>query len=146
MMIASLSVSLILLAQFGFLEAFQSSSSSPAFLARQQQQHKQQHAVVALSASTDEDTEKAAPVITGEELEMMMQDWELPLVVDAYATWYVRFFCFHSNSYLISITLLSSCQHELSSSTRKSRRLLHGFFIFKTCVHSNNIIGAVHAC
>ena len=34
-----------------------------------------------------DDTKKAAPVVTGEELEMMLQEWEEPLVVDAYATW-----------------------------------------------------------
>lgn len=100
MMIASISVSLFLLAaQFGVTEAFlQSSPTAAAFLpqstlsrqtARQQQQRQQHHAIITLSASTDEETEKAAPVISGEELEMMMQDWETPLVVDAYATWYV---------------------------------------------------------
>ncbi|KAL7581282.1 hypothetical protein ACA910_006050 [Epithemia clementina (nom. ined.)] len=31
--------------------------------------------------------EKAAPMVTGEELERMLQEWEQPLVVDAYATW-----------------------------------------------------------
>ena len=30
---------------------------------------------------------KAAPQVTGEELEMMLQEWDTPLVVDAYATW-----------------------------------------------------------
>lgn len=33
--------------------------------------------------------EKAAPLVSGEELEMMLTEWEQPLVVDAYATWYV---------------------------------------------------------
>jgi hypothetical protein len=27
--------------------------------------------------------------ITGEELEVMMSEWDTPLIVDAYATWYV---------------------------------------------------------
>jgi len=31
--------------------------------------------------------EKAAPMVTGEELELMMTDWDEPLVVDAFATW-----------------------------------------------------------
>lgn len=31
----------------------------------------------------------AAPSITGEELEVMMSEWDSPLVIDAYATWYV---------------------------------------------------------
>ena len=36
-----------------------------------------------------EDTEKAAPAVTGADLEMMLQEWDTPLVVDAYATWCV---------------------------------------------------------
>lgn len=31
--------------------------------------------------------EKAAPLVTGEELELMLTEWEEPLVIDAYATW-----------------------------------------------------------
>jgi thioredoxin len=31
--------------------------------------------------------EKAAPLVTGEQLEIMLQEWDTPLVVDAYATW-----------------------------------------------------------
>jgi hypothetical protein len=31
--------------------------------------------------------EKAAPMVTGEELEKMLTEWEEPLVIDAYATW-----------------------------------------------------------
>lgn len=34
---------------------------------------------------------KAAPQVSGEELEVMLQDWDTPLVIDAYATWYVYF-------------------------------------------------------
>merc|ERR1712127_222529 len=30
---------------------------------------------------------KSAPMVTGEELEMMLQEWDKPLVIDAYATW-----------------------------------------------------------
>merc|ERR1712087_575780 len=33
------------------------------------------------------DTQKAAPMVNGEELESMLQEWDQPLVVDAYATW-----------------------------------------------------------
>lgn len=33
------------------------------------------------------DDAKAAPLVSGEELELMLQEWDLPLVVDAYATW-----------------------------------------------------------
>jgi hypothetical protein len=29
----------------------------------------------------------AAAMVTGEELEMMLTEWDQPLVVDAYATW-----------------------------------------------------------
>jgi len=34
-----------------------------------------------------DDTKKAAATVNGEELEIMLQEWEQPLVVDAYATW-----------------------------------------------------------
>lgn len=44
---------------------------------------KSRHGVI-VRASTEE---KAAPSVTGEELEVMLTEWELPLVVDAYATW-----------------------------------------------------------
>lgn len=33
--------------------------------------------------------EKAAPMVSGSELEVMLTEWDTPLVVDAYATWYV---------------------------------------------------------
>ena len=32
--------------------------------------------------------EKAAPLISGADLEVMLTEWDTPLVVDAYATWY----------------------------------------------------------
>jgi hypothetical protein len=31
--------------------------------------------------------EKLAKQVTGEQLEKMLQEWDTPLVVDAYATW-----------------------------------------------------------
>ena len=31
--------------------------------------------------------EKAAPNVSGEDLEKMLTEWDQPLVVDAYATW-----------------------------------------------------------
>jgi len=31
--------------------------------------------------------EKAAPLVSGEELERMLTEWDEPLVIDAYATW-----------------------------------------------------------
>lgn len=34
--------------------------------------------------------EKVAKQVTGEDLEIMLTEWEQPLVIDAYATWYVR--------------------------------------------------------
>jgi hypothetical protein len=37
-----------------------------------------------LFATTEE---KAAPMVTGEELEKMLTEWDEPLVIDAYATW-----------------------------------------------------------
>lgn len=39
-----------------------------------------------LFMGTDEET-KAAPLVSGEDLEMMLTEWDQPLVVDAYATW-----------------------------------------------------------
>jgi hypothetical protein len=30
---------------------------------------------------------KSAPLVSGEDLEMMLTEWDQPLVVDAYATW-----------------------------------------------------------
>ena len=38
-----------------------------------------------------DDEKKFAPLVTGEQLEMMLQEWDTPLVVDAYATWVSRF-------------------------------------------------------
>ncbi|KAL9189636.1 hypothetical protein ACHAXT_009311 [Thalassiosira profunda] len=37
--------------------------------------------------ATKDDTAKAAPMVSGEQLESMLQEWDQPLVVDAYATW-----------------------------------------------------------
>lgn len=34
-----------------------------------------------------EDEDKMAKLVTGEELEIMLTEWEQPLVIDAYATW-----------------------------------------------------------
>jgi hypothetical protein len=149
MMIVPLSVSLLLLlAKFGVSEAFQSInrpavstllpqsslSSSRQQAARQQQQQQQRpqqqqqrHGLVALSASTDEEkeTEKAAPVISGEELEMMMQDWELPLVVDAYATWYVRVFSFFTEYNIVP----AKSPGKLWPFTRKPKKYPLSFFV-----------------
>ena len=36
-----------------------------------------------------EDEEKAGPLVSGEELEVLLQGLTQPLVIDAYATWYV---------------------------------------------------------
>jgi len=42
------------------------------------------------TTETQKKKELAAPLVSGEELELLMTDWDTPLVVDAYATWYVR--------------------------------------------------------
>jgi len=34
---------------------------------------------------------KSAPMVNGEQLEMMLQEWDTPLIIDAYATWYVQY-------------------------------------------------------
>jgi len=33
------------------------------------------------------ETQKEAKLVSGEQLEMMLTEWDQPLVVDAYATW-----------------------------------------------------------
>lgn len=40
-----------------------------------------------------EDEDKAGPLVSGEELEVLLQGLTQPLVIDAYATWYVREDC-----------------------------------------------------
>jgi hypothetical protein len=40
-----------------------------------------------LKLSMAEEETKAAPLVSGEDLEMMLTEWEQPLVIDAYATW-----------------------------------------------------------
>ena len=37
--------------------------------------------------TAEKEKEKAAPMVSGEELEMMLTEWDTPLVVDCYATW-----------------------------------------------------------
>lgn len=54
--------------------------------------------------------EKVAQEVTGEELELMLEEWEQPLLLDAYATWVrfirnhgsVRPLCFHVSYILFS--------------------------------------------
>ena len=60
---------------FGIISS--STSSSPSVVSLTQ-----------LNMSPDSET-VAAPHVTGEELELLLTDFEIPLVVDAYATWYV---------------------------------------------------------
>jgi thioredoxin len=52
-----------------------------------QSQTKLQSASSLKLAAADGDETKAAPLVSGEQLELMLQEWEQPLVVDAYATW-----------------------------------------------------------
>lgn len=47
--------------------------------------------------------EKVARDITGEELEVMLTEWDQPLVLDAYATWYVFSLC--ESECMLSYTL-----------------------------------------
>lgn len=55
-------------------------SSAGAVRHRHKQQHRSTSGVTVLA-------EKAAPLISGEELEKLLVDMDQPLVVDAYATW-----------------------------------------------------------
>jgi hypothetical protein len=48
--------------------------------------------------------EKAAPLISGADLEVLLADLDTPLVLDAYATWYVFFS--QGNNYVCLICLL----------------------------------------
>jgi thiol-disulfide isomerase/thioredoxin len=45
------------------------------------------HTSLSAAASDEDNAVKAAPMVTGEELEMMLTEWDTPLVVDCYATW-----------------------------------------------------------
>ena len=40
-----------------------------------------------LNMADDTTKNKAAKMVSGEELETMLEEWDQPLVVDAYATW-----------------------------------------------------------
>jgi hypothetical protein len=60
------------------VQAFVSNPSAPAFVGSSSN---------ARSTSLFATEEKAAPMVTGEELEVMLTEWEEPLVIDAYATW-----------------------------------------------------------
>ena len=59
---------------------------------RQLHQQKQQTkcSLIIQMAATGE--EKAAPLISGADLEVMLADLDTPLVIDAYATWYVLYY------------------------------------------------------
>jgi len=57
--------------------------------------------------------EKAAPLVTGEQLEIMLQEWDTPLVVDAYATWYVTQHNLRSTYVSLNLTLFRSRLHHL---------------------------------
>jgi hypothetical protein len=43
------------------------------------------------SVSLKAETDNAVKSVTGEELEVMMQEWDQPLVLDAYATVSIKF-------------------------------------------------------
>jgi thiol-disulfide isomerase/thioredoxin len=61
-------------------------SSTFAFIAQQFTSSSSSKATMLHMAGDDAEV-KAAPLVTGEELEMMLTEWDTPLVVDAYATW-----------------------------------------------------------
>jgi thiol-disulfide isomerase/thioredoxin len=62
------------------------SSSSSSFLPISRQVDVKQTSLSA-AASDEDNAVKAAPMVTGEQLEMMLTEWDTPLVVDCYATW-----------------------------------------------------------
>jgi hypothetical protein len=61
--------------------------------------------------------EKAAPLVTGEQLEIMLQEWDTPLVVDAYATWYVTQHNLRSTYVSLNLALFRSRLHHLHFSS-----------------------------
>lgn len=64
---------------------------SRTIVQQQQQQNPEHQRFIKSSSSTlymaTASEDKAAIQVTGEALEMMLQEWDQPLVVDAYATW-----------------------------------------------------------
>lgn len=55
--------------------------------------------------------EKAAPLVSGADLEVMLTEWDQPLVVDAYATWCVCFFSLPRRCGLFLFLSLSTGPH-----------------------------------
>jgi hypothetical protein len=54
-------------------------------VARLRQPNQRQQSLIQMAAT---DEEKAAPLISGADLEVLLADLDTPLVIDAYATWY----------------------------------------------------------
>ena len=67
------------------------SSSLPSFYPNEKSQRSlfQRYGYGPLHASANDESDTVAKSVTSEELEIMMTDFEQPLVIDAYATWYV---------------------------------------------------------
>merc|ERR1711935_1100413 len=62
--------------------AFTSMSTTPTAAAR-----RKTGSSILYMADGESEEVKSAPNVNGEELELMLQDWDTPLVIDAYATW-----------------------------------------------------------
>ena len=64
-------------------------SSTNAFTTSMPTTSRRQSSMVFMADGETEEAKKSAPMVNGEQLEMMLQEWDTPLVIDAYATWYV---------------------------------------------------------
>lgn len=77
-----------------FTPSIKTTTSFISSLQQQQQyHHRHHHTHLSTSSSSSDDNidttkqEKLAQEVTGEELEIMLTEWEQPLILDAYATW-----------------------------------------------------------
>jgi len=62
-------------------------SSTNAFTTSMPTTSRRQSSMVFMADGETEEAKKSAPMVNGEQLEMMLQEWDTPLVIDAYATW-----------------------------------------------------------
>lgn len=86
----ALCISIILLSNLRNCDAFiprgKIIDHQSKYVARLLQPNQRQLSIVQMMAATGE--EKAAPLISGADLEVLLADLDTPLVIDAYATWY----------------------------------------------------------
>lgn len=84
----ALCISIILLSNLRNCDAFIPIGTvvdQSKYVARLLQPNQRQQSIVQMAATGEE---KAAPLISGADLEVLLADLDTPLVIDAYATWY----------------------------------------------------------